>query len=119
MPQLPRMKFQEEPCERFELEEGDHNPAALRARQLVDRLHTPAKQEVIQDQGTSPQHCSWWDFLDGGLTPGKVLQMEAEQRFWPTQSQPHCLPRTLDIAVSIWFLSEKLVAAWSHNFEEW
>lgn len=26
MPRLPRMKFQEEPCKRFDLEEGDHNP---------------------------------------------------------------------------------------------
>lgn len=51
MPQLPRMKFQEEPCKRFELEEGNHNAAMLQARQLVDRLHTTAKQGIIQGSG--------------------------------------------------------------------
>lgn len=64
MPRLPRMKFQGKPCKRFELEEGDHNPATLRARQLVDRLQAPARQEVIQDLDTSLQNCSWWVFLE-------------------------------------------------------
>lgn len=61
MPGLPGMKFQE----RFQLEEGAHSPAVLQARELVHRLHMPAKQEVIQDLDTFPQNCSWRGFFGG------------------------------------------------------
>lgn len=79
-----------------------------------------AKREVIQDAGTSPQNCGWWVFFleDWADSWAGFIGGSRTKVLWPTQIQPCCLPRTLDIGVTIWLSSQEPVAAWSRNLRE-